>query len=196
VAASLVLAVVCSNPAAARQQKGQKGPADKSKQKPPVVKPAPATPRVQAFELVRADPEEVRLTVTKIWMTRGGVNALRLAVDGRTRTLFARGLPDHLDSLAAIVAVLDAPADKPLPESKGFRVIRLKNGKVNEVLQILNGLGSPTQAVALPKLNALIVPDGDASAKDIEVIIGKLDGAKKAGPPVKTGNPVKTAKGR
>jgi hypothetical protein len=169
-AACFVLAAVCAGSADGRQAKG---PPDKSKIKP-VVKPKADAVGVQTFDLVRADPEEVRMTITKVIPPRPGNQGLRLAVDARTKTLFARGTAKELEAVADIVAILDTPAGKPLPEGKGIRVVRLEHVKVNDVVSVLTGLGLQAP-VALPKLNALILPEGDEAAKDVRTVVEKLD---------------------
>jgi hypothetical protein len=194
VGTSLVLAVVWADPVTGRQGTASGGKDDKSKvkkvEKAPAAKPTPPpSPQTQGFELVRADLEEVRQTLAKIYSSRGVAQAPRLAVDARTRTLFARAVPKDLEVIADIVAVLDNPADKALPEGKSARLVRLSHVKAPDVIQILNGLGLQAQTIVLPKMNALLLLGSESDTKETRVVIEKMDVEKAA-----TVKPIKTIK--
>jgi type II secretory pathway component GspD/PulD (secretin) len=146
---------------------------------------APAT-HLKAFELTRADPEEVRQVLNQLVNTMSapkpgqpivmGAVSLRLAVDPRTRTLFARGTDKELDTVSDLVAVLDGEPGKAPAEGKSMRIVHLKHAKVQEVLGVLNNLGYQGQVIALPKANSLVLTQPEGEAKEIrEVIIEKID---------------------
>jgi type II secretory pathway component GspD/PulD (secretin) len=158
--------------------------------------------RLKCFELAHADPEEVRQTLTQLWgqLTaahspgRPGVPGFagvpagapgvpaggpRIAVDGRTRTVFVRAPEKDLEAIGDLIAVLDADPGRG-PEGKNGRVVHLRNTKVNEVLQVLTGLGLQGQVLALPRSNALLLTGPEADGKEVREVIDKLDVERKA----------------
>ena len=162
------------------------------------------TLQVKAIKLSNADPEEVRQTLMSVWpqvMAARGVRAntaaaraadLHLAVSSRLRTLFVRGTEQQLEAVQDLVKVLDAAPGASLPESKGLSVVRLQHVKVPEVLQILTALGFQGQIIALPKLNALILPREEEEAKEVRLILESLDTPEKPnGKTAKAGAPPK-----
>jgi hypothetical protein len=199
--ASLVVAVVWAPLALGRQAKGPqdknkakaadkntKAP-DKSKPKPP---PPPPVLETKDFEVSRADLEEVRQTLETVFSGRATGQKPRLAANPRTKTLFARATAKDLETIGDIIAVLDNPPDKPLPEGSSGQLFRLQYARANEVASVVTRLGISTLPIVLPKMNALYLAGNDGSAKDIKVVIEKMDVPKAA--PSKTTKPTKPVK--
>src|SRR5262249_1597505 len=67
-----------------------------------------------------------------------GAPTLRLAVDGRTGCLIARGTAAELRAVAEYLAVLDQADGKATTRLKRFRAFRLKYAGAQEVASILN----------------------------------------------------------
>jgi type II secretory pathway component GspD/PulD (secretin) len=187
-AAAVALAALSAR-APAQEKAPAKGPAAAAAKAPlkpgevPGVNPHALT--VKSFELAHADPEEVRQTLTQMWVhvmaahgarpgPPGPAQPPRLAVDARTRTLFVRGNEKELEAVSELVAVLDGDPAKP-GEGKNARVVRLHHAKVGEVLQVLTGLGLAGQVLALPKSNTLILPHNEAEAREVRAVVEKLD---------------------
>jgi hypothetical protein len=121
---------------------------------------------------------------------QGARPGLSYVVDDRTRTLFVRGTQNEIDKVTGLVDVLDSEPGKTPPAQGGLHVIKLQHAKVDEVMQILNGLQLSNQVVALPKSNLLIVPDSLPSVKEIDRVIETLDvpsAAAKEKPPAPKG---------
>ncbi len=172
--------------------------------------PAPAakagngeTGDLRSFQLAYADPEEVRQIVSQMvpgMLAKPGTrpipgapgvpSTLRIAVDQRTRTLFARGTEKELDAVAEVVSLLDADPSKSAPEGKSSRIIRLRYAKVPEVQQVLTGLGLQNQVVYLPRTNAMLLV-GTEGEKEIRAVLEKLDVEPRttSKPPVKKPTP-------
>src|SRR5262249_9218548 len=60
----------------------------------------------------------------------------RVAVDKRTRSLIVRGSEKELQVAADLIAVLDAPAGKPMPKLKNVRSFKPKHASVEELAQV------------------------------------------------------------
>jgi type II secretory pathway component GspD/PulD (secretin) len=154
--------------------------------KAPAAKESPANAEVElkAIKLAHASPEEVRDTLSSVWpalvtarrLPNGGTAAkLSVAADARTKTLFVRGTDKQLGMVEQLVKILDTAPDQELPTGTGLTVVRLKHAKVDEVTQVLAGLGLQQQVIALPRQNALILPQAERQAKDIRMVIENVD---------------------
>ena len=178
---AILLAFLCAGPAWGQG----KPPIQKDKGKPPVgTKPAAAaaeTTEVRVFKLNHADPKELQQMVATHWAALGGTRDPKggpakvptMVVNDRTRTLFARGSEKELALLDKILPELDEALGGK--EGKDGRVIRLKNARVPEVIQVLTGLGLQHTVIGLPKANALFLTANDGQTKAVRVVVQTLD---------------------
>jgi hypothetical protein len=140
--------------------------------------------QLKAIKLSNAKPEDVRESLSTIWaplmLSRGmpvagvGMGA-PIAVNERTKTLFVRGTEKQLEIVESLVKVLDTPAGQELPSANGFNVVRLRHARVDEVLQVLAGLGLQQHVIPLTKVNALILPQLERLANDVRLVIENVD---------------------
>ena len=99
----------------------------------------------------------------------------RMAVDTRTNTLIIRGTEKDLQMAADLVAVLDVPADRPVPNVKNVTAFKLKFAPANEVAAILRELELGAQIVPDERANSIIIAGPEAARKEIGELIGALD---------------------
>jgi hypothetical protein len=106
----------------------------------------------------------------------GGVGGptWRLAADPRTKSLIIRGSEKEVDIAADLVAVLDLPADKPLPKVKNLRAYKLKHASAQDLNAVLNSL-LDARMVPVEKGNILIVAGSEDVMKDIDGVVEALD---------------------
>jgi type II secretory pathway component GspD/PulD (secretin) len=106
--------------------------------------------QLKVIKLSNAKPEEVRDTLTIIWsplMNSRGIPAsmmatgVPVAVNERTKTLFVRGTEKQLEIIENLIQVLDIAPGQDLPKADGLNVVRLRHAKVDQVFQVLAGLG-------------------------------------------------------
>jgi len=183
---ALLLAVLCAGPGWGQG----KPPVTKDKDKP-TIKPKPPAPppeavEVQVFKLKHAQPREVQQLLTNNWTAlaaahgQGAAKAPSIAVNDRTATLFARGSEKALAVLQGIIPALDDALGGKGNEDKDGRVIRLKNVSVHEANQILTGLGLQNAVIGMPQARALFLVTNDKQAKDVRLVIEKLDAGEPA----------------
>jgi hypothetical protein len=96
----------------------------------------------------------------------------RVGADGRTGSVIVRGRPRHLRVAEEVVALLNTPADKPLPGMKTIHVFRLKHAEPASVVAILRELEISGNAYPFRQLLFL---DRDADVKTIARLIKELD---------------------
>jgi hypothetical protein len=106
----------------------------------------------------------------------GGVGGptWRLAADPRTKSLIIRGSEKEVDIAADLVAVLDVPADKPIPNVKNLRAYKLKHASAQDLNAVLNSL-LDARMVPVEKGNILIVAGSEDVMKDIDSVVEALD---------------------
>ncbi len=184
-----VLTILGADSAPGQQSKGspdaKKSPAAKAPEAKPTKKQdTNQDTQVKAIKLSNAKPEEVRETLTSIWAqlmasrgipSSGAGTAAPVAVNERTKTLFVRGTEKQLEIVEDLIKVLDTAPGQELPSANGLNVVRLRHTKVDEVLQVLTGLGLQQQVIPLTKVNALILPQSERQANDVRVVIENVD---------------------
>ena len=99
----------------------------------------------------------------------------RMAVDSRTNALIIRGAEKDLQMAADLVAVLDVPADQPMPNVKNVTAFKLKFAPANQVTEILRELELSAQIVPDERTNSIIIAGPEAVRKEIGELIGALD---------------------
>lgn len=175
-----------AKPAATNSAPGQASKGSPDAKKSPATKSAEADQELQvkAIKLSNVSPEEVRETLTAIWpalMTSRGIPAsgagaaAQVAVNQRTKTLFVRGTDKQLEMVENLIKILDTAPGKEPPSGNGLNIVRLRHAKVEEVLQVLAGLGMQQQVIPLPKMNALILPQSERQANDVHLVIENVD---------------------
>jgi type II secretory pathway component GspD/PulD (secretin) len=111
-------------------------------------------------------------------MMGGGMPAGRtwsVAADQRANCVIVRGTEHDLQLAADLVATLDVAEDKPAPQAKNLRVIRLRFADANEVAQVLDQLHVEANVVSAPKAHAVIVSGPPAALKEVSEVIEALD---------------------
>jgi len=98
----------------------------------------------------------------------------RLAADPRTKSLIIRGSEKEVDIAADLVAVLDLPADKPIPKVKNLRAYKLKHASAQDLNALLSSL-MDARMVPVEKGNILIVAGSEDVMKDIDSVVEALD---------------------
>src|SRR4051794_12010159 len=101
---------------------------------------------------------------------------LRVVVDLKARALVVRGTEKDLEFAGDLVAVLDAPEDKPVPATKEVRAFRTRRDAA-EVFRMLSGLDAEPEyrAPACGRMK-LIVAVGPAEAlEDLADTLKELD---------------------
>jgi type II secretory pathway component GspD/PulD (secretin) len=99
----------------------------------------------------------------------------RVAEDPRTKSLIVRGPEKVIDIAADLVAVLDLPADKPMPTVKNLRAYKLKHAKAEELNAVLTNLELDARIVPVDKGNILIVSGAEDVMKEIDGVVEALD---------------------
>jgi beta-lactamase regulating signal transducer with metallopeptidase domain len=103
------------------------------------------------------------------------------AIDGRTRSLIARGTEKALQVVADFVAILDLPDDKPIPKLKNVHAFKLRFAKPSVVNQVLKELNIDVLVAQIPKSNIILLNGPDPAIKEATEIIEALDAEVKEG---------------
>jgi hypothetical protein len=110
----------------------------------------------------------------------------RVVVNPRSHALFVRGTDKELELVEDLIKVLDIEPGQEIPSSSGYTIVRLKHAKIDDVLQVLNGLGLQGQVIPLTRMNALILPKAERQANDVRMVIENVDIEGKPKPKEKT----------
>lgn len=105
----------------------------------------------------------------------GEVPAFHIVVEQRTRSVIVRGTEKNVRLAAEVVAVLDQPPNKPLPEVKGLRALPLKHASADELTQTLQELMLEARIVPLAAAKMILVAGEEASMKEVTDLIKDLD---------------------
>ncbi len=107
----------------------------------------------------------------------GGVSGptWRLTADPRTKSLIIHGSEKDVDIAADLVAVLDLPADKPMPKVKNLRAYKLKHASAQDLNGVLSSLEMDARMVPIEKGNILIVAGSEDVMKDMDSVVEALD---------------------
>jgi hypothetical protein len=104
----------------------------------------------------------------------------RLVTDDRTHSLVIRGTEVDLQIAADLVAVLDLPADKPIPKVKTLHAFKLRFADGDELADVLRRLELKARLVAFPgqedrRANLIVVRASEDVIKEIGSVIEQLD---------------------
>lgn len=119
----------------------------------------------------------------------GGANSTpvwRATAQVRTRAVIVRGSEQHLKVAADLVAILDRPANAPLPELRVIKAFALKHATAQELAEVIEALSFEDVKLATldGHLLALIAPDD--VVKSVAELVRELDVAGNGEPRPKT----------
>jgi hypothetical protein len=108
----------------------------------------------------------------------GGVNPTpvwRATAQARTRAVIVRGSDRHLSVAADLVAILDRPANAPLPKLNIVKAYPLKHAAAEELAEVITALSFDDLKLATPDehLLALIAPDD--VVRSVAELVKELD---------------------
>jgi hypothetical protein len=115
----------------------------------------------------------------------GGANPIpvwRATVQARTRSVVVRGSERHLGVAADVVAILDRPADAPLPKLRVVKAFALKHASAEEMSEVIEALSFDDVKVATPDERLLAVIAPDDAAGTIAQLVKELDVPDKGDP--------------
>ena len=118
----------------------------------------------------------------------GGVNPTpvwRATAQARTRSVIVRGSDRHLSVAADLVAILDRPANAPLPKLNIVKAYPLKHAAAEELAEVITALSFDDLKLATPDehLLALIAPDD--VVRSVAELVKELDVPGTGNPDVK-----------
>jgi type II secretory pathway component GspD/PulD (secretin) len=99
----------------------------------------------------------------------------QLAADARTRSVVIRATEKNLRLAADLVAVLDLPEGKPLPEVKSLKTFQLKHANAEELANVLQTLQLEAKIMALGNAKMLVVAGPEAAMKEVADLVKDLD---------------------
>jgi len=99
----------------------------------------------------------------------------RVTIDARTRAMVVRGTERDLQIANDLVAIVEAPADKPLPAVKSLRAFRLQHAKADELQTVLEELELETRVVSAPAAKLLIASGSEEVLRELADIVKELD---------------------
>jgi beta-lactamase regulating signal transducer with metallopeptidase domain len=111
----------------------------------------------------------------------------RLAVVDRSRSLIVRGTEKDLQIASDLVAVIDLPANAPVPKVSSLLAFRLKHANAQELSEALQTLELDVQFMPFNKTNTLIIAGPEGTMKEVGEVIEALDVASKEGQSEKPG---------
>lgn len=148
----------------------------------PKTKPAPAPEptEVKSFTVEHFTPTEVSAVVAQVWgkLPRKAGEAAKampkIAVTDRTKTLIAIGTKADLETLAAVLAAVDAD---PAKSSDGpVFLVKLKYAQVAEAVTALTALELGDHVVPVQKTKVLVVvPPTAACGTQVRQVLELLD---------------------
>ena len=100
---------------------------------------------------------------------------LHLVVDPRTRSLLIRGTAIEVQVAKDLVAVLETPANKPVPKVKSLEAFQLKHADADELANVIQELGVKVQMVAMPMAKLLVVAGRPEELRSIRQVVEQLD---------------------
>lgn len=99
----------------------------------------------------------------------------RVVVSNRTRSLVIRGSDMELRIATDLIAVLESPAEKPIPKVKSLSVFSLKHAEADELEPVLTRLDLEVRLLALPAAKLLIATGVEDHLKSLADIVRELD---------------------
>jgi hypothetical protein len=118
----------------------------------------------------------------------GGGNSTpvwRATVHARTRSVVVRGSERHLGVAADLVAILDRPADAPLPKLRVVKAFALKHATAAELSEVIEALSFDDAKVATPEERVLALIATDEVVKSVAELVKELDVPDKGDPDAK-----------
>lgn len=118
----------------------------------------------------------------------GGVKPIpvwRATAQARTRSVVVRGSDRHLGVAADLVAILDRPADAPLPKLRVVKAFALKHATAEELSEVVAALSFDDTKVATPEGRVLALVAPDDVVKSVAELVKELDVPDKGDPDAK-----------
>jgi hypothetical protein len=118
----------------------------------------------------------------------GGGNATpvwRATVQTRTRAVIVRGSDRHLTVAADLVAILDRPADAPLPKLQVIKAFTLKHATAEELAEVISALSFDDVKLATPDEHLLALVAPDDVVRSVAELVKELDVPGKGEPDLK-----------
>lgn len=104
--------------------------------------------------------------VTPVW---------RATAQARTRSVIVRGSDRHLNVAADLVALLDRPANAPLPKLQVVKAFALKHATAEELAEVINALSFDDVKLATPDEHLLALVAPDDVVKSVAELVKELD---------------------
>jgi hypothetical protein len=147
----------------------------------PKAKPAEPT-EVKSFAVEHYSPTELSGALAQVWgkLPRKAGEAAKpmpkVAVNDRTKTLIAIGTKAELETLANILAAIDADPAKAGADGAPVFLIKLRYAPVQEALSALGSLDLGDHVLPLGQQKTLIVvPVSTACGAQVRQVIESLD---------------------
>jgi hypothetical protein len=113
----------------------------------------------------------------------------RATVEERTKAVIVRGASKHLKVAADLVALLDRPANAPLPKLQVVKAFALKHADSASLVRVIEALSFDDVKLASPDEKLLVVLGPDEATTVIAALVKELDVPGK--PEKKEGEPKK-----
>jgi hypothetical protein len=104
--------------------------------------------------------------VTPVW---------RATAQARTRAVIVRGSDRHLNVAADLVAILDRPANAPLPKLQVVKAFALKHATAEELVEVINALSFDDAKLATPDEHVLALIAPDDVVRSVAELVKELD---------------------
>jgi hypothetical protein len=155
------------------------GPA-RATQMPPLVPPEASkknTGEIQdniSYYGIKADVVAIPI---ETFQSYPSVIFCRALGDPRTRSLIVRGVEKHLQLAADLVAILDTPDNKPLPEVKSLKAFRLQHLDANDFVGIMEKLNPNLNyhLVSVGRLKLVLARGSDEQMNEVAEAVKELD---------------------
>jgi hypothetical protein len=118
----------------------------------------------------------------------GGVNPTpvwRATAQARTRAVIVRGSDRHLNVAADLVALLDRPANAPLPKLLVVKAFPLKHATAEELAEVITALSFDNVKLATPDERLLTLVAPDDVVRSVAELVKELDVPGTGNPDVK-----------
>jgi type II secretory pathway component GspD/PulD (secretin) len=101
----------------------------------------------------------------------------RAVGDPRTRSLIVRGLDKDVQLAADLIAILDTPDNKPLPDVKSLKAFRLQHLDANDLVGIMEKLNPNLNyhLVAIGRLKLVLARGNDEQMSEVAEAVKELD---------------------
>lgn len=99
----------------------------------------------------------------------------RATIDDRTKAVIVRGSEKHIKVAADLVAILDRPANAPMPELQAVKAFALKHADATGLVLVIEQLCFEDLRLSAPDEKLLVVLGPDEATKAIAELVKELD---------------------